>query len=97
MNIMEIKKIFEKEKNYISKNFYVKEIGIFGSMVRGEQREESDIDILIELEKGHKDFFNFMKLKYYLEEILGRKVDLVIKNAIKPELKERIFKEVEYV
>jgi len=97
MNIMEIKKIFEKEKNYISKNFYVKEIGIFGSMVRGEQREESDIDILVELEKGHKDFFNFMKLKYYLEEILGRKVDLVIKNAIKPELKERIFKEVEYV
>ena len=94
---MEIKKIFEKEKNYISKNFYVKEIGIFGSMVRGEQREESDIDILVELEKGHKDFFNFMKLKYYLEETLGRKVDLVIKNAIKPELKERIFKEVEYV
>jgi len=75
----------------------VKEIGIFGSFVKGAQKERSDIDILVEFEQGHKDFFNYMRLKYYLEDILGKKVDLVMKKAIKPMIKERILSEVEYV
>jgi len=99
MNIIEIKKIFEKNNNYIRKTFHVREMGIFGSFVKGEEKtdNDSDIDILITFSKGYKDFFNYMRLKYYLEDLLGREVDLVIKEAVKPRLKERIFREVEYV
>jgi hypothetical protein len=99
MNIIEIKKILEKNNNYLRQTFHVKELGIFGSFVKGREKanNSSDIDILITLRKGHKDFFNYMRLKYYLEDLLGREVDLVIKEAVKPRLKERIFREVEYV
>jgi predicted nucleotidyltransferase len=97
VDVETIKRKLEEEKNYIEKCFYVKKIGIFGSFVRSEQTPSSDIDVLVEFEKGHKDFFNYMKLKYYLENLLERKVDLVIKKAIKPKLKERILTEVEYI
>jgi len=97
MDIFEIKKILKKNDSYIKATFYVREIGIFGSFVKGKQKIKSDTDILVTFEKGHKDFFNYMRLKYYIEELLGRKVDLVIKEAIKPRLRERIFNEVEYV
>lgn len=53
--------------------------------------------MLVEFEREHKDFFNYFRLKYYLEELLKRKVDLVIKEAVKPRLKEKILREVEYV
>lgn len=72
-------------------------MGIFGSFIRGEETASSDIDILIEFERGHKDFFNYMRLKHYLEELLERNVDLVIKNAVKPRLREKILSEVKYV
>ncbi len=96
MVIPEIKKSLMENSNYIKGTFHVKEIGIFGSFVKGEQNTSSDIDILVAFEKGHKDFFNYMRLKYYLEELLGRQVDLVIKEAVKPRLKQKIFDEVEY-
>ncbi len=97
MDIFEIKKILEKNDSYIKTTFYVKEIGIFGSFIKEKQKTKSDIDILVAFEQGHKDFFNYTRLKYYMEELLGRKVDLVIKEAVKPRLRERIFNEVEYV
>ena len=94
---MDIREKLEKSKPHLNKVFHVKEIGIFGSYVRSEDNQYSDIDILVEFEKGHKDFFNYMRLKYRMEQLLGRKVDLVIKEAVKPRLRERIFNEVEYV
>ncbi|MEK6725131.1 MAG: nucleotidyltransferase family protein [Deltaproteobacteria bacterium] len=89
-------KLLEKT-DQIRKEFYVRQLGIFGSYVREEQTEDSDIDILVDFEKGHKDFFNYMKLKIYLESVLGREVDLVMKDAVKPRLKEIISREVSYV
>ncbi|WP_196799795.1 nucleotidyltransferase family protein [Desulfurobacterium sp.] len=74
-----------------------KKIGIFGSFVRNEQTNSSDIDVLVEFEKGHKDFFNYMGLKYYLESLFKREVDLVIETAVKPQLRKRILNEVVYV
>ncbi|MCK4699670.1 MAG: nucleotidyltransferase family protein, partial [Bacteroidales bacterium] len=73
----------------------VKRIAIFGSVVRGEDRPESDIDILVELEKpiGWK----FFSLEIYLEKIFGRKIDLVTKNALKEQIKESILNQVKYV
>jgi uncharacterized protein len=99
MNIIEIKKKINQKIDYIKENFQVKEIGIFGSFARGGYfvHEDSDIDILVSFNKGFKDFFNYMRLKYYLEDLLGKKVDLVIKDAVKPRLKEKILNEVQYV
>lgn len=82
---------------FIQKQFHVKEIGLFGSWTRQEDNEESDIDILVELEDEHNDLFNFIRLKDYLGELLHKEVDLVMKDGIKPRLKEIILKEVIYV
>ncbi len=97
MDVVEIKSKFEGKKVHIKNAFHVKEIGLFGSTIKGTQTRKSDIDVIVEFEKGHKDFFNYMRLKFYLEEMLGRKVDLVLKGAVKPRLKEKILKEVVYV
>ncbi len=97
MDTVNIKRKMKEKKVYMKDFFHIKEIGIFGSFVREEQIISSDIDVLVEFDKGHKDFFNYMRLKYYLEELLGRNVDLVIKNAVKPRLRDRIFSEIEYV
>jgi predicted nucleotidyltransferase len=87
----------EKNKAFIESRFHVTSIGLFGSFTRGESTLESDIDILVEFQKGHKDFFNYMRLKHYLQELLGREVDLVMKGAVKPRLRDNIFNQVQYV
>jgi uncharacterized protein len=94
---MKIKEKLENHKTFIQTTYRVREIGVFGSMVTGTSHDRSDIDILVEFEDGHKDLFNYMKLKNYLENLLGRKVDLVMKKAIKERIRERILHEVEYV
>lgn len=76
----------------ILQQYGVKRVGLFGSCVRGEMREDSDIDILVEIEKDIS-LLDFVGLKLEIEEMLGRKVDLVEYNAIKPLLRERILKE----
>ena len=94
---MKIKEKLENHKAFIQTTYRVSEIGVFGSMVTGTSHNRSDIDILVDFEDGHKDLFNYMKLKMYLENLLGRKVDLVMKKAIKERIRERILHEVEYV
>ena len=97
MHIEEIKTRLAEQRPAIIKTFHVKRIGVFGSFARNKQTRRSDVDILVEFRKGHKDFFNYMRLKHYLEASLGRRVDLVMKEAVKPRLKERVFNEVIYV
>jgi predicted nucleotidyltransferase len=80
----------------IRERFGVERIGIFGSFVRGEEKQESDVDILVEFREGEKTFDNYMDLKFYLEDLFGRKVDLVMKDAIKRRLREPILSEVIY-
>ena len=72
----------------------VRRLGIFGSAARGELRPESDLDILVELHE--KTFDGYMELKFFLEELFGRKVDLVLNEAIKPSLRARILEETVY-
>ncbi len=71
---------------------HVKKAGIFGSYSRGDQKKESDIDILVEFPKS-KSLFNFIELKQELENVLGKKVDLVEYGVIKSRIKNRILKE----
>lgn len=80
----------------ITKRFNVKEVGIFGSCVKGKAKKGSDIDILVEFEEGHKTFDNYMELKFFLEELFNCKIDLVLKSALKEEIKPYILPEVIY-
>jgi predicted nucleotidyltransferase len=74
----------------------VKSLSLFGSVARGEERPDSDVDILVEFE-GHATFDRFMDTKFYLEEILKCKVDLVMPQAIKPRLKSYILQDLVHV
>ena len=82
-------------KPTLNKDYAVKEIGLFGSFSDDSYNEDSDIDLLVVLEKpiGWK----FFSLELYLEQIFGRKIDLVTKNALKDQIKENILKQVNYV
>ena len=95
-NIEEIKKILNKNKSQFQKSFKVKEIGIFGSYIKNEQTKKSDLDILVEFESSI-DFFDYIELEEYLTVLLGIKVDLVMKKALKPNIGRNILKEVIYV
>lgn len=92
----EIKEILNNHRDKLKERFGVKEIGIFGSYVREEPQESSDIDILVEFLDGYKTFDNYMDLKFYLEDLLNLKVDLVSKTALKPRIKPYILEEVIY-
>ncbi|MDZ4845148.1 MAG: nucleotidyltransferase family protein [Chitinophagales bacterium] len=80
------------------KKFGVSKIGLFGSYVRGEQREDSDIDILIEFEKEKTTFDNFMGICFYLNDLFaGKKVEVVTTGGLSKYSGPYILKEVEYV
>lgn len=91
-----IKKILSQHKQELREKFKVKEIGIFGSYVRREQKKKSDVDILVEFE-GSIGLFKFMDLEEYLESLLETEVDLVSKKALKPHIGKYILEEVVYV
>ena len=91
-NIEGIKVIINSHKWILKKRFKVKSISIFGSYLRDEQNEKSDIDLLVEFSTTI-DLFEFIRLENFLSQILGRKVDLVMKDTLKPRIKDRILKE----
>jgi predicted nucleotidyltransferase len=74
----------------------VKRLGLFGSCARATKRPDSDIDFLVEFARGRKSFDNYMDLKFYLERVFHRKVDLVIKDTLKPRIKKSVLAEVKY-
>lgn len=90
----EIEKILKKNKEILEKEYNIKKIGIFGSYSRNEENASSDIDILVEFYETPG--WEFYELKDFLEELLGKKVDLVTKNALRIEMKENILSEVIY-
>jgi len=92
----EIRNVLLRHKEQLRKEYGVKEIGIFGSYTRGEQDKSSDLDILIEFEKPI-GFVKFLKLENSLSALLGIKVELVTKKALKPYIGQRILQEVIYV
>lgn len=94
--IENIKDIVSDHLSFLSETYNVKKVGIFGSVVRGEQKKSSDIDMLVELSKPI-GLFKFVELENFLSKVLKRKVDLTTKNAIKPLIKEEILKETIYV
>ena len=78
------------------KKYGVKSIGLFGSYIKNKQTAKSDIDIVVEFKRGKKTIDNHMELKFLLEDLLECRVDLVIAEAIKPDLKSYVMDEVKY-
>lgn len=94
--IDEIKALLSAHKTDVCQKYKVSEIGVFGSFVRGEQKRRSDIDILVDFYEI-PDLFKFIELEEYFHKLLRKKVDLIDKQGIRAELKDRILKEVVYI
>ena len=94
--IKTIKRKLAELKPYLREKYYVTRIGVFGSRVRGDYREDSDLDVLIEYD-GPLSLLEFVGLQYYLGDVLNVKVDLVDKKGLKKYIGQAILAEVEYV
>jgi uncharacterized protein len=92
----EINQWLVQHKSFLQERYNVREVGIFGSYVRREQRETSDVDVLVEFSEI-PSLLKFVNLENYLSDNLGVKVDLVHKGGLKPRLGERILAEVVYL
>jgi len=86
----------KKNMPYFTEKYKVKNLGIFGSYVRGEQKKKSDVDILVEFYESIS-LLEFIALERELSEHIGKKVDLVMKTVLKPKIGENILKEVVYI
>lgn len=80
----------------LSKEYGIKSLGVFGSYIRGEQKRGSDLDVLVEFNET-PGLLTYIKLENELSQILGTKVDLVMKKTLKPVIGEHILSEVVYV
>ena len=79
------------------RGFGIAKIGLFGSFVRNEQNEGSDIDLIVQFEQGKKSYLKFINLSDYLEKLFDEKVDLLTEKSISPFMKPKIKKEAIYV
>ncbi len=89
----EIKQILKDLKEEIGEKYKAEVVGVFGSYVRGEQKDGSDIDILVKFKEG-ATLFDLVELANFLEEKLGIKVDVVSERALRSELRKEILEEV---
>ena len=92
----EIDAILARKMPELRAHFGVRELGIFGSCVRNEQTASSDVDLLVSFERP-VGFLTFLKLEGHLSSLLGAKVDLVSRKALKPAIGRRILSEVRFV
>ena len=93
----EIKEKITEKKNFLMETYGVEEIGIFGSFARGEDTLLSDIDLLFDINENKEDvvsIFDLVDMKLYLENLLGKTVDIVEKGSIKPGFKNQILNDV---
>ena len=94
-SLNEIKRILEAQKDDLATKYGVTVIGVFGSYVRGEQRHDSDVDILVELERPPRiSLIGLVELEHYLSDALGANVDIAIKKNLRRRIGKRILSEV---
>lgn len=91
-----IKDVITQHMSVLRDVYHVQAIGVFGSVARGEETLASDLDVLVEF-SAPISFFKFLELEEYLSRVLGRKVDLVTKNALKPAIRDAVLRDVIYV
>ena len=90
---MDVLATLKKNKVLIKERFGVKKIGVFGSVARGEAKKESDVDVLVEFERDKKSFDNFMDLSFFLENLFGKKVDLITTSGLDKYIRPYVDKE----
>lgn len=91
----EIKSTLAAHKEELRQKYNVNTIGVFGSYVRGEQKNQSDIDVLVEFEESSNlSLLDFIRLENYLSDVLGIKVDLVEKHTLKARIGKHVLEEV---
>lgn len=95
-NLERIEIILKEQKEILKQKYGIKELGIFGSYVRGQTDKTSDLDILVEFTR-RLGLLKFIEIENYLSNILGVNVDLVMKGALKPRIGRHILKEVVYI
>ncbi len=94
-SLYEIQKILQERRAVLAEVYGVRIVGVFGSYVRQEQRPDSDLDLLIELDRPPKiSLIGLVELEDYLSQILGVKVDLAIRSNLKKRIGARILQEV---
>lgn len=96
MNIKDIKIALKLNKKEITK-YGISQLKIFGSYVKNKQNDQSDVDFLVKFKKNQKTYKNFINLNYFLEDILGKKVELVTEESLSPYIGPYIVKEAENV
>jgi hypothetical protein len=94
MTLTDIKNKLTALKPELHERFGVSEIGVFGSWVRGEQKETSDIDVLVDFDRL-VTLFEILELQWHLEETFGKKVDVAVKGELKKYIGQHIMQEVE--
>ncbi|NMF63188.1 DNA polymerase beta [Brasilonema octagenarum UFV-E1] len=92
----EIKQILRQSKPLLQEQYQITQLGIFGSYARGEQTQESDVDVLIDYDRA-PTLFKLVELRDYLSNAIGMKVDIVTQNGLKPRIRERVLSEVVYI
>jgi hypothetical protein len=96
--LQDIQTILRQHLPQVQQKYRIRQLGIFGSFVRGEQTETSDIDLLVEFDPDARfGLLTFCQIESDLSELLQRKVDLVMKDGLKPRIGERILQEVIYL
>ncbi len=93
----EIARFIRRNKQEFLEKYGVRRIGLFGSIVRDELTEASDIDIVIEMDSEKKSLHSFLTFKRHLESEFGRPVDLGIESTLKKAVKKEIEREIFYV
>ena len=86
-----------EESRVVLNRLGVKSIGLFGSFLRNEVKDDSDVDLLVDFHSGKKSFDNFMELAFYLEDLFGRKVEIITPQSLSKHIGPHILKEAELV
>lgn len=97
-DLVQIKQTLQAQKPFLYQEYGVTKIGVFGSYVRGEQKADSDLDILISLcNPPHISLLGLIDLQHYLSDLLGLKVDIALKDNLKKRIGRHILQEVETI
>ena len=92
----EIKQILSERKSWLCETYQITEMGIFGSYARGEQTQDSDVDVLIDYSEA-PTLFELVNLRDFLRDLIGLPVDIVTKNGLRPKIRDRVLSEVIYL
>jgi predicted nucleotidyltransferase len=96
VGLEDLKRELKNQLPFLRKRYSVNSLGVFGSFVKGQQKSRSDVDLLVTFSET-PGLFKFIEMENYLSDLLGKKVDLVMKDALKPEIGRRILNEVEQI